>query len=130
MFLPSLERLFLPTLRIDEELLGVTIPQIQNFSPKLMDIIQNLIQLVGLYLVTTAIAVCILSLVPYRRGERWAWYAVLILGSTVLIGGLVLFIITFSIPPSFLDILLVLLLIVGLVLPVKEFFSQRKLSKL
>ena len=124
MLLPSLERLFLPTLRIDEELIGVTISQIQDFSPKLMDVIHNMIQLVGLYLVTTATSVCIISLIPFRKGEKWAWYAILILGSSVLFGGLVLLIITFSVAPSFLDMMLVVLLITGLALPIKDFFGQ------
>ena len=119
-FVPSLQRVFMPTLHIDEELLGVTVTQISDFSPKLMDIIENLIQITGLYLLTTAISFSILSLIPFRRGEKWAWYAMLILGGTTLIGGLGLFVITYSIPPGIIDILLAILLIVGLALPARE----------
>jgi len=48
----------------------------------------------------------------------------LVLGGTVLIGGQILFITTFSIPPGIIDIILVILLIVGLALPAKEILSS------
>ena len=120
MFSPSLQRVFMPTLHIDEELLGVSVTQISDFSPKLLYIIENLIQITGLYLLTTAFSFCILSLIPFRKGEKWAWYAMLVLGGTTLIGGLGLFVITYSIPPGIVDIMLAILWIVGLVLPAKE----------
>ena len=123
MFLPSLERMFQPTLYIDEELLGVTISEIRDFSPKLMDIIQNLIQITGLYLLTAASAMCFISLIPYRKGKKWAWYALLVIGGTAAIGGQILLVTTFSILPGILDIALVILWIVGMALPAKEILS-------
>ena len=120
--LPSLTNLFQPTLYIDEEFLGVTVSQIRDFSPNLMVIIRNLIQIVGLYLLIAALSICFISLLPYRQGEKWAWYAMLVLGGTFMIGGQILFISTYSIL-GILDIILVILWIVGLLLPVKEFFS-------
>jgi len=119
-FLPSLQRVFMPTLQIDEALLGVSVTQISDFSPKLMEIIENLIQITGLYLLTTALSFCIISLIPFRKGEKWAWYAMLVMGGTTLIGGLGLFVITYSILPGIIDIMLTILLIVGLALPAKE----------
>jgi hypothetical protein len=124
MFSPSLERLFQPTLYLNEELLGVTVPQIRDFSPKLMDIIQNLIQITGLYLLTAALALCFISLLPYRKGEKWAWYATLVIGGTAAIGGQILFVATFSIPPGILDIALLILWIAGMVLPAKEILGK------
>ena len=123
MFLPSLERMFQPTLYLDEELLGVTVSQIRDFSPKLMDVIQNLIQITGLYLFSGALALCFISLLPYRKGEKWAWYAVLGIGGTAAIGGQILFVTAFSILPGILDIALVVLWIVGMALPAKEILS-------
>ena len=120
--LPSLTNLFQPTLYIDEEFLGVTVSQIRDFSPGLMVVIQNLIQIVGLYLLITALSICFISLLPYRKGEKWAWYAMLVLGGTFMIGGQILFIATYSVL-GLLDMLLVILWIIGLLLPIKEFFS-------
>jgi hypothetical protein len=120
MFLPSLERMFQPTLYIDEELLGVTVSEIRDFSPRLMDIIQNIIQITGLYLLTAALSLCFLSSIPYRKGKKWAWYAILIIGGTAVIGGQILFVTTFSVPPGILDIALAILWIVGMALPAKE----------
>jgi len=121
--LPSLTNLFLPTLHIDEEFLGVTVSQIRDFSPKLMVIIQNLIQIVGLYLLIAALSICFISLLPYRRGEKWAWYAMLVLGGTFMIGSPILFITTYSILGT-LDLMLVILWIIGLGLPAKEILSK------
>ena len=121
--LPSLTNLFQPTLYIDEEFLGVTVSQIRDFSPKLMVVIQNLIQTVGLYLLIAALSICFISILPYRKGEKWAWYAVLVLGGTFMIGGSILFITTYSVL-GILDITLVILWIVGLALPAKEILSK------
>ena len=121
--LPSLTNLFQPTLYIDEEFLGVTVSQIRDFSPKLMIVIQNLIQIVGLYLLTAALSTCFISLLPYRRGEKWAWYAMLVLGGTVTVGGQILFIATYSVL-GILDMALVVLLIIGLSLPAKEILKK------
>jgi len=121
--LPSLTNLFQPTLYIDEEYLGVTVSQIRDFSPNLMVVIQNLIQIVGLYLLIAALSICFISILPYRKGEKWAWYAVLVLGGTFMIGGAILFITTYSVL-GILDITLVILWIVGLALPAKEILSK------
>jgi hypothetical protein len=121
--LPSLTNLFQPTLYIDEEFLGVTVSQIRDFSPKLMVVIQNLIQTVGLYLLIAALSICFISILPYRKGEKWAWYAVLVLGGTFMIGGAILFITTYSVL-GILDITLLILWIVGLALPAKEILSK------
>ena len=123
MLLPSLTNLFQPTLYIDEEFLGVTVSQIRDFSPKLMVVIQNLIQIVGLYLLTTALCACFISMLPYRRGEKWAWYAMLVLGGTFMIGGQIFFITTYSILGT-LDMLIVILWMIGLGLPAKEILKK------
>jgi hypothetical protein len=120
--LPSLTNLFQPTLYIDEEFLGVTVSQIRDFSPKLMVVIQNLIQIVGLYLLIAALSICFISILPYRKGEKWAWYAMLVLGGTFMVGSQILFVTTYSVL-GILDITLVILWIIGLVLPVKEILS-------
>ena len=120
---PSLTNLFQPTLYIDEEFLGVTVSQIRDFSPKLMVVIQNLIQIVGLYLFIAALSICFISILPYRKGEKWAWYAMLVLGGTFMVGSSILFITTYSVL-GILDITLVILWIVGLALPAKEILSK------
>ena len=121
--LPSLTNLFQPTLHIDKEYLGVTVSQIRDFSPNLMVVIQNLIQIVGLYLLIAALSICFISILPYRKGEKWAWYAMLVLGGTFMIGGQILFITTYSVL-GILDITLVILWIIGLGLPAKEILSK------
>jgi len=115
--------LFQPTLYIDEEFLGVTVSQIRDFSPKLMVVIQNLIQIVGLYLLIAALSICFISIIPYRKGEKWAWYAMLVLGGTFMVGNGILFITTYSVL-GILDITLLILWIIGLVLPVKEILGK------
>ena len=74
MFLPQGEGLGLTD---NEELLGVTVSQIRDFSPKLPYNIELAVQVRGLYMLTFALLWSVISLIPYRKGEKWAWYAML-----------------------------------------------------
>jgi len=74
-------------------------------------------------ILTAAVASCFISLLPYRKGEKWAWYAMLVMGGTVVIGGQILFVTTFSIPSGLFDMILSILWIVGMALPAKEVLS-------
>jgi hypothetical protein len=53
-----------------EELLGVTITQIRDFSPKLLDAIELAVQLRGLYLLIFALFWSIIARIPFRLGEN------------------------------------------------------------
>jgi hypothetical protein len=111
---------------VEEGLLGVTVSEIRAFNPNVMDQITHLYQFTGLYLLATGLSSAVIALIPYRWGEKWAWYTQLIIGGLALTGQFILIYITGSLLPAYylpLGITLIILWLVGIVLPVKKFFS-------
>jgi ABC-type glycerol-3-phosphate transport system permease component len=83
-------------------------------------------QLAGLYLSGCGMFFTPLILIPFRKGEKWAWYTTLVAGGIALLGQMVLVYMAgsalaeFYLPAS---AVLIILWIAGLLLPVKKFFS-------
>ena len=67
MFLPQGKGLGLTE---NEELLGVTVSQIRDFSPKLLDNIELAVQVRGLYMLTFALLWSVISLIPIGREKN------------------------------------------------------------
>jgi hypothetical protein len=111
---------------VEEELLGVTVAQIRNFNVNVMEQITYLYQFTGLYLLCTGLSSCIIALIPYRKGEKWAWYTQLVFGGLALVGQFILIFIDSALLPAYylpLSIILIIIWLIGIILPVKEFFS-------
>ena len=111
------------------ELMGMTADEIYDFNPKLMKAIELAVQIRGLYLLVFALFWAVISLIPYRKGEKWAWFALLIIGIIWLSGYLIfvnigvtqgIYLGSWIIPA----IVWLILWIVGLTLPFKEFFKN------
>jgi hypothetical protein len=111
---------------LEGEAFGLTESQIRAFNSDLMDKITLIHRSEGLYMLSLSLAMCFISLVPFRRGEKWAWYLTLGIFGLALVGQAILtymgtnVLADFYLPAS---ILLVILWIAGLVLPIKEFFK-------
>ena len=113
---------------LDEKLLGVTASEIGAFNQNLLDSIKLKSHFEGLYMLSTALIFCVLSLIPYRKGERWAWYTLLVIGGLTVFGQIILIYIGVAgaISPSYLlplATILSILWIVGLALPAREVLS-------
>ncbi len=111
---------------IDEALLGVTVSQIRAFNPNVLNQITILFQFTGLYMFGTTSMAAIIALLPYRKGEKWAWYTQLVIGGIALIGQLVIVYIAGNLLPTYMlpfNIVLIIIWLIGIILPVKEFFS-------
>jgi len=61
-------------------------------------------------------------LIPYRKGEKWSWYSLLIIGGLYIAGMLILTYVGMS-SHALVSIIMALLWIVGLALPAKEILS-------
>jgi len=105
----------------NEDLLGMTVTELHNFSPKVVDYMELYHQLWGVYLLSFALSLWVISLIPYRRGEKWAWYATLVIGGTALLGQLIL---AKKMVSTTLSIILIMLWIAGLALPAKEILGK------
>ena len=111
---------------LEGEAFGLTESEIRAFNPDLMDKITLIHRSEGLYMLSLSLVLCFVSLVPFRKGEKWAWYLTFGTFGLALVGQAILTYIAANVlaefyPPA--AILLVILWIVGLLLPVKEFFS-------
>jgi len=119
----GLEHLFLPTDTINSLLVAtgvnLTISQIQDFNPSLLGFIYLKIQMYGGLSLSSGLSTSVIALIPYRKGQKWAWYSILVIGGIGMFWGLVL---TYIGMPSVLPLILVavILWIVGLALPAKE----------
>lgn len=117
----GLQTFFMPP--FDEQLLGVSLAQIRSFSPNVMDTMTLFAQLSGLYLLTTGLLGCFISAVPFRKGEKWAWYTVLAVLGLGLFGQTALVYFAGALMASYylpISIVLVIMWAVGLALPAKE----------
>lgn len=111
---------------IDETLLGVTVSQIRAFNPNVLNQITILFQFTGLYMFGTTSMAAIIALLPYRKGEKWAWYTQLLIGGIALIGQLLIVYVAGNLLPTYMlpfNIVLIILWLIGIILPIKEFFS-------
>jgi hypothetical protein len=80
-------------------------------------------------MLSTALIFCVISLIPYRKGEKWAWYTAFGTGGLAILGQLILIYIGVAgaISASYLlplAMLMVILWIFGLALPAKEILSK------
>ena len=103
------------------EMSGVTVSQIQAFSQDLLDTMILTNRIFGPGIVSAGLFVCVVSLIPYRKGKKWAWYTMLIAGGVYMSSYLVV-LWTYGLEPF--PLLFVILWILGLVLPAKEILGK------
>ena len=107
----------------DEQLLGATFTQIRTFNPNVMDTMTLMGRFSGLYLLTTGLLGCFVIAIPFRKGEKWAWYATLVTIGIGLFGQLAFIYFAGSLLASYylpIAIVLVLLWATGLAASAKE----------
>jgi hypothetical protein len=107
---------------MNEEFLPPTISAIRDFSPKLLDFMLFVTQTYGLFVLFGSILFCIAALIPYRKGEKWAWYAVLVTGA--IVSGAMIFMITRMTSHAAVSIVMIIIWIAGLAIPAKEILSK------
>ena len=126
----GLSMMFLPGSEFsNEELFGVTLSQIRDLSPRLVDYIELGVKLRGLFFIILGLFWSVISLIPYRKGEKWAWYAMLVIGGIFPSGWLILTYTGISLgvyasPWIILGIIWLILWMVGLALPAKEILGK------
>jgi hypothetical protein len=92
-----------------------TVPPLYVFSNSAFEGTYSIMGALGTALVGFNIFALIITLIPYRRGERWAWYALWMLP--------LMWVSQFAFLPDVSYLVLTLLTTVGLVLPYRRFFS-------
>ena len=107
---------------MNEEFLPPTISEIRAFSPELLDFMLFVLQGYGLFILFGSLLFCIVALIPYRKGEKWAWYAMLVTGAIVT--GAMVVMITHMTSHAAISIIMIIIWIAGLALPAKEILSK------
>jgi len=111
---------------LEGKVFGVTESEIRAFNADLMEGFTLIHRSGGLYMLCLSLAMCFVSLVPFRKGEKWAWYFTFGIFGIALVGQAIISYIGTNIMAEYYlpaAILLVILWLVGLLIPVKEFFS-------
>jgi hypothetical protein len=114
---------YLFTVPFDEALLGSTLAQIRSFNANVMDTMTLVARLSGLYLLTTALLGIFILALPFRKGEKWAWYAVLVVIGLGLFGQFALIYAAGALMASYIMPIAVLLIVfwaAGLAVSAKE----------
>jgi hypothetical protein len=99
-----------------------TLPPLYVFSSSLYEGAYPIMGALGTALVGLNILALVMSLIPYRRGERWAWFTLWMLP----LGWVSQFVFL----PDVSYLVLALLTTVGLVLPYRRFFSRAEKEEL
>jgi hypothetical protein len=108
------------------DFIGETAADVAAYNANLMALISVFIRMVGIGITTTGIAGLFLSIIPFRKAERWAWVALFIGGIISVIPTLIL---TFPIlGTTFLYVIFIIMLIIwilGIVLSGYEIFLKK-----
>jgi hypothetical protein len=86
-------------------------------------------QFSGFYLFGCGLFFTPIALIPFRKGEKWAWYTALGAGGIALVGQLILvYLVGSAVDSAFLpaSLILVILWAIGIALPAKEVFNSNK----
>ena len=79
----------------------------------------------GVFALTTSIAVFFILLTGYKKGERWAWWAFVVVGGISWGYGLIIQILEKDMMNLILHLVGITLLLVGILLPIKAFFPKK-----
>ena len=128
--LESLMMLFTPESYLDmwipmmnEELRPLTVSEISALGQNLLEFMTFTTQMLGLVGLFATLLFFVITLIPYRKGEKWAWHAIFYIGGFYLFGGLVLMYIGMT-SHTLVSIIMLILWIVGVALPAKKILSK------
>jgi len=104
--------------------IGMSSADIQNFSPKLHNLILVFLKLMGLSGLLIMANGIVITLIPFRRAERWAWISLFAVGLIDLIS---LLAVTFYVGAwiKWVMLALIALFLVAMLVPVRDFFRKK-----
>ena len=110
-----------------ERTTGLTLDQIAARVPGMDAYVSGLARQLGNFMIAMGVLLTAVAAVPFRRGERWAWYACLIMPVLVFIQLANSFAIYDFASGGFLwqlDVASLLVALAGLLLPYRKFFPK------
>jgi len=122
MYMAAIPMVFVPSF---ETFTGQTWVKFSASSPRLADLYVMYLQWAGVIFLAVGAAVCSMSLRPYRKGERWSWYSLLIVGIVPLIGTISFDWRLGEMTGVGLGLIYLILLVIALMLPAKIILSKK-----
>jgi hypothetical protein len=107
---------------MNEELRPASVTEIDALGQNLLEFMTFTTQILGMVDILASLLLCAITLIPYRKGEKWSWYSLLVIGGFHFSGMLILTYIGMS-SHALVSIIRALLWIVGVALPAKEILS-------
>lgn len=104
---------------MNEELRPGTVSEIGDLGGNVLEFMTFTTEMLGLVMLIGTLLFCVVVLVPYRKGEKWSWYAVLVIGGIYIVGMLTLTYIGMTSHAAVSGVM-ALLWLVGVVLPARE----------
>ena len=56
---------------------GMTYEEIKDFNPYVADFMTHSVRTIGIYTIALGIFLFVVAVKPFRRSEKWAWFALL-----------------------------------------------------
>jgi hypothetical protein len=112
-----------------KQLLDSIATMLSESAPTLTTADYYLSQSFGLFASLGSVLFIIVSLIPYRKGEKWAWYTILAVGFLMVSGAVILYVLAISDSTALINSLYVLSLftltwLLGLAIPSKEILGK------
>jgi hypothetical protein len=101
------------------ELSGRTWEDFAAADPEVARIYSMDLVLLGITLTAFAILCTIVTLIPYRRGERWAWFALWLI--PLVHGGIALTMLTDQYEAGYVYLGLFVISLIGILIPIRRF---------
>ena len=108
---------------MNEGLRPMTVSEISALGQNLLEFMTFTTQMLGLVGLFATLLFFVVIMTPYRKGEKWAWYAILVIGGIYFFGGLILTYIGMT-SHALVSILMIILWLVGVALPAKVILSK------
>jgi len=105
-----------------QSMTGETLESIQN--PAYLKALLGGQRNMGLFALTTVISGFFVLFAGFRKGEKWAWWAFLVVGGLAWLWGLINAIIIVDKVNLPMEIIGMVIFLVGLLIPVKVFFAK------
>lgn len=107
---------------MNEELRPPTVSEINALGQNLLKFMTFTTQMQGMVMLLASLLLCAITLIPYRKGEKWSWYAMLVIGGIYVSGVLALTYIGMA-SHAPVSIIMASLWLIGIALPAKEMLS-------
>jgi len=123
----GLTQAFSPEALIDNEaqhILGMSLSELEASFPEATELVRFIFGTVGVLKTSWSLLVLSITLWPYRKGEKWAWYTMWLVPAVLVHQGLWYSVFLGDFNEMLIYIPIVAVTLLGLLLPYRKFFPR------